>query len=154
MTTPRLRLPCLVLTLTALALGGCAASQADRPAPEPPMHHLQTGWTLSAIDGRPLPGSTAQPPTLTLSDGRIGGHAGVNRYSAALDEPALDEGRFLLGPAIATRMAGPPEAMALESEFLTALERVATLDRAALDAGTLRLLDADGREVLRFRSAE
>lgn len=154
MTTPRRRLPGLLLTLAAIALAGCTATPADAPDPQAAMDRLRGDWTLAAIDTRPL-GATANAPTLTLVEGpRVVGHAGVNRYSAALDESALADGRFLLGPAIATRMAGPPEAMAMETEFLTALERVATFDRDALDTGTLRLLDADGREVLRFRSGE
>lgn len=120
---------------------------------------VQGDWTLDALEG--APGSELAPnlprglPTLSIaSDGRVSGMAGLNRYTSSLDPVALSEGGFAIGPAAATKMAGPPEAMRIEDQFLTALARVASFDAQQLAQGALALLDAHGTEVLRFIRAQ
>lgn len=65
--------------------------------------------------------------------------AGVNRYAV---EGAVSgkDGLSWSGPAV-TKMAGPPEAMALEDSFLQALQAVTRIE---LRDGRLRLTSADG----------
>jgi lactoylglutathione lyase len=92
-----------------------------------------------------LEGGSGQ--TLRLEEGTASGGAGVNRYSGAYE---LDEGRLTFGPLVTTRMAGTPEAMEAEQEFLASLASIAT---AALADDTLVLGDAVGKEILRFTLA-
>ena len=66
----------------------------------------------------------ATPITLKLGDGgRIAGKGPVNRYFGAV-QLAVDGSGRLTWPNAAfgmSRMAGPPEAMALESKFVQSL---------------------------------
>ena len=80
-------------------------------------------------------------PTIQFGEkNRVSGLAGVNRYTV---EGAVSgkDGLSWSGPAAATKMAGPPEAMALEDSFLQALQ---TVTRIELRNGQLRLTSADG----------
>jgi heat shock protein HslJ len=73
--------------------------------------------------------------------------SGVNRYGARVD---AGPGWLRVGGAMSTRMAGPPEAMALESEFLSRLQRAGGW---RIDGDRLRLLDAKGLELMTLRRA-
>jgi heat shock protein HslJ len=55
--------------------------------------------------------------TLSISEGRVAGHSGCNRYSASIEYgPA--SGEISIGPVMGTRMACPEDQMALEAGFL------------------------------------
>jgi heat shock protein HslJ len=71
---------------------------------------------------------------------RVGGNAGVNRYTVEATVSGKDSIAWTSSP-ITTRMAGPPEAMSMESDFLQALEAVTRIE---LEGGTLKLASADG----------
>ena len=90
-------------------------------------------WVLRRWSpGEPAP---AQPEvTLSYRDGRISGRAGCNGYFASATGEA--PGEIAVGPAGATRMACPPEAMAVETRFLGILPRI---DRYAFLSGQLTL---------------
>ncbi|MBX3724846.1 MAG: META domain-containing protein [Xanthomonadales bacterium] len=118
----------------ALALGACSASGVREEAP--------TGaWRLAGA------GADARGPTLEfLSDGRVAGHAGCNRYSSQAQWLPPDGLRF--GPAAATKMACMDEAvMAQEVAFLQMLGRVAAWRR---EGSELVLLAADGTGLARL----
>jgi heat shock protein HslJ len=77
----------------------------------------------------------AQPEvTLSYGDDRISGRAGCNTYSASVQDHA--PGAIAVGPAGATRMACPPDVMAVEKRFLGILPRI---DRFGFLAGQLTL---------------
>lgn len=91
---------------------------------------------------------TLRGQAVALPDGRrptvgfpaadeVSGFAGVNRYTM----------RWPGGPATATKMAGPPAAMALENQFLEALQLVTKIERTA---GGVRLTSPDGTTRLEF----
>lgn len=81
--------------------------------------------------------------------GQATGRGGVNRYGGTF---AVDgEGGIEAGPFMSTRMAGPPEAMEQEREFLALLAQAVA---AEVVDGELRI-ECEGRtEPLRFRLAE
>ena len=76
---------------------------------------------------------------------RVSGMAGINRYSGGVSLSAT--GGVTFGPMIATKMAGPSDAMELEAGFLDALS---TVTRMEYQAGKLKLTTADGATRLEF----
>jgi heat shock protein HslJ len=91
-----------------------------------------TRWRLVELAGESV--DTNRPPTLVFAaEGKISGHAGVNRFRGSLRV----EGETLkAGPLVATRMAGSPAAMGREAKYLGALQSASRLER---DGDTLRL---------------
>lgn len=139
----------LLLALAALLLAACGSRPAPRaaaaPGPPPPDWAAISGepYTLESltVGGEAVPVTGERRPTMQFTpEGRLGGFAGVNRYSAGAAAP--EPGRLTLtGAPISTRMAGPPEAMRLETRFLDALQKVRNL---SWDGPLLVLTDPEG----------
>ena len=111
-----------------------------------------TRWQLVSMPGVPAPSSpglsAASAVTLEFDGaGRASGRAAVNRYFGSF---TADGTALKFGSTGVTRMAGPPDAMAAESEYLARLGRVA---RYETGAGRLRLMDASGTTLLEFQAA-
>lgn len=69
-------------------------------------------WAVSAIGtGDEAETLLDAAVTLEVSDGRVSGFGGVNRYTAHLEDDVI-------GPIATTRMAGPPDVMAQEARYL------------------------------------
>jgi heat shock protein HslJ len=119
----------LIALFLPLLLSACASS-APRPAT---LDDLLGTWQLDAA----IP-IGSRVPTLTIQrDGSVHGNGGVNTYRSSLDTAALARGQWRAHPAMATRMAGPQESMALEHAFLEAIGRA---DAVEIDGQRLRLL--------------
>jgi heat shock protein HslJ len=97
-------------------------------------------WRLANVE---VPAGSRIPTLSFGQDGSIAGNAGVNRYRSAADVPSLAAGRWLIQEVSCTAMAGPPAAMALEQDFLRALE---TANAVAIRDGLLQL--AHGERML------
>ena len=108
-----------------------------------------SAWQLDAMPGATLaPAGGGVAPTLRFeAAARASGGSGVNRFGARVD---AGDGWLRVASPMVTRMAGPPEAMALEAEFLGRLQRAGHW-RVAGDR--LRLLDAAGAELMSMRRA-
>ena len=138
------------------ALSGCAGG----PAP------VNTDSTSAAAAAVPLPridstewrcvrlvdaggrqvDVTDRPPTLRIEpEGRASGFAGVNRYFADVTFGSVTSPpeplRF--GPVGATRMAGPPERMALEGAFTAMLGTVRSARVMSAPGGPLLVLTSE-----------
>jgi heat shock protein HslJ/phosphoglycolate phosphatase-like HAD superfamily hydrolase len=88
--------------------------------------------------------------TLEVSnDGTVSGSTAVNRYGG---KASIDGNKITLGQLVMTRRAGPPALMDQESKFVAALEKVASFQ--VDDAGLLNLLDAEGKNLIRFSKLE
>jgi heat shock protein HslJ len=88
--------------------------------------------------------------TLEVSnDGTVSGSTAVNRYGG---KASIDGNKITLGQLVMTRRAGPPALMDQESKFVAALEKVASFQ--VDDAGLLNLLDAEGKNLVRFSKLE
>jgi heat shock protein HslJ len=117
-----------------------AVMETDRPA-----SLAGTAWLLAEMPGATTMAGPRGPLSLSFDDsGRASGNSGVNRFSAAAQADAT---RLVFRSAISTRMAGPPDAMALESLFLARLQQTASWQ---IDGGRLSLRDAAGTELMRF----
>lgn len=104
-----------------------------------------TAWVLESVVGTPAPASRRVSTTLAFADGMVFGQAGVNRFNARAD---AGEGWIRIAPVATTRMAGPPELMKDEREFLDRLQRCGAW---RVDGDRLHLRDAQGQTLLRFR---
>jgi len=137
-----------LLLLVSCAAPGTEPSDGGPEEPVPPVEELVGNWALEELHGLPL--DTARPgraPGLRVdADGRLSGFSGVNRFTGGLDVAALAEGRFVTGPLVSTRMAGPAEAMDLERRYLEALGRPSSV-RIVRDA---LVLVEDGKVLARF----
>lgn len=152
-----------LLALTAAA--ACSVMACTTPAPTAPgggttvaaaLPRLDgTTWTcveLVGADGRPRE-VTDRPPTLLIgADGRASGFAGVNRYfaDATLGNTITAVTPLRFGPVGATRMAGPPERMALEDAFVAMLGSVRSATVVAEARGPLMTLSDERGACARF----
>jgi putative lipoprotein len=124
--------------------GGSGATGSATTAPSSPM--VGKTWTLTMLEGAqvPAPAADRRQPSLTFgADGRIKGLTGLNTFSGTY---TLDGQNLKFGNMAMSRMAGPPEAMALEQKLVAAL-RATTGWR--MTGGKLELLAGD-RVVARF----
>jgi len=149
----------IVLGLGIVLAAGCTSASTSSSGPSPgtqpmpipmttplPQALAGSAWQVVALPRFSLaPGTSLSLASLTLrfeEPARAAGNSGVNRYSAQANADA-SQLRFV--SPISTRMAGPPELMALESEFLARLQAVAAWK---IDGHRLRLSDAAGLELI------
>ena len=134
--------------LLFLGLAACArTSERDgESAAAPPI--ADRDWELVAVGDLDNPrGAQDRPATIRFDSAaaRAGGFAGCNRFSAGY---TLRGDTIAFDAPVATKMMCP-DAMALETSFLGALERVT---RYEATESTLILFDATG-PVARFRAS-
>jgi uncharacterized lipoprotein YbaY len=101
-------------------------------------------WVLESIGGADI--TAMRPASLRFGDdGRVTGSTGVNRMFGGYD---ITDGRLSVTTPGTTSMAGPPEAMAVETLFLRAITGGGDV---AVDGD--RLTIGDGETLLTFRAA-
>ncbi len=140
----------LLLMFAAGCSNGQSGAVADGDGAAANSAALQASdWTLQSlvIDGQALPLPPGSAATLRAVEGEgVSGMAFVNRYSGRL--AVTDAGGLSWGQAFAlTKMAGPPELMELESQYLQALQQTT---RARIDGSGLTLQSGDGKTKLVF----
>lgn len=140
-----------VATGSEAALSPAADTQVDSgqelAETEALPRELIGSWTLVEIDGQAVPEAGTTPTLDILDDGSVGGIGGINRFRTHLD---IVDGLLSFGPVGATKMAGPPEAMDLESAFFARLDAVSTYQVEGEEL-TLR---GDDTESLKFKKTE
>ena len=146
---------CLTLLMTtAAAMTGCRSGDGgttDQGASERAVTALRGAWTLEQIEGDAvaalLPEGSRAPFISVDEAGRVTGFGGVNRLSSSLDIASASKGQWRLSPVITTKMAGPAQAMNLESRFVSLLGDAGTYE---IDDQRITLFNGDRRGVLRF----
>ena len=133
----------LVVAWGVLTLGACRAASGG-------VGEVPAGtWRVVGLEGAEL-GSLPRAPEITLgADGALSGFAGVNRFSGRAEPEALHAGQLRTGPLAATRMAGPPAAMAVEARLFALLATALDWRREGAEL-TLR---AEGRTLVRLQEA-
>jgi len=140
----RRALACRVIGLGLAGLGLVGLTGGCR-APDPAAAVRSTTWHAADMGGRGIAAGVAS--TLHLdAHGRASGTTGCNRFTGPVSI-AGDEVR--LGPFASTRRMCAPPVMDQEERYLEAL---AGARHFRLEDGTLRLQDAQGRELVRFVS--
>jgi heat shock protein HslJ len=127
--------------LALLVLPGCAGAVPEGPLP-PDL--AGTSWLAATVAGQPVPADVAVTLEFPAAD-RIAGRSGCNRYSGPI---GVVDGRLVIGPLAATRMACPPPQMTLETAFLGALNGASRLRR---DNSALVVEPTDGGAPTRLR---
>jgi heat shock protein HslJ len=102
-------------------------------------------WLLESLNGEALPAGIKTPTLSVKEDGSLAGFGGVNRFFGKV---ATDD-KKLFGPIGSTMMAGPPEAMKVESQLFQAFEKAT---RATSADGKLKLLDSADQVLAEFVS--
>lgn len=131
-----------VLAVLSLALAalGCGSSGGSGGKIE------GVNWKLESymIAG----GTRAVPSSVTVTalfeEGRVSGESGVNTYRG---EYKLSGASLRISNVATTLMAGPPEAMEVEQEFVSLLERTRTF---TAEGTGLKMFDDAGAEILVF----
>lgn len=145
----------VIASALVISTQGCTTGHPMPRSTEPISVRALTGeWAIVSIEGEDtaslLPDG-AKAPTLQFSDeGRLSGFAGVNRFSGSLDTEKLISGKWDVGQVVSTKMAGPPELMALEQRILSALDSA----DAIVSTGGSIVLTAKGKESLALVRAE
>jgi heat shock protein HslJ len=110
-----------------------------------------TAWEATGINngtGAVATGEHTGRASLVFGDGgALTGRTGVNSLMGGYE---ADGDSLTFGQIAVTRKAGPPELMALEEQFLTALDRVTAW---SLDGTRLVLRDADGSTQVTLKPA-
>ena len=117
MKTPLLRLCPTVCTLWLLT--ACVS-----PPPPGEMKQIaeRNRWELAHWGDRSVPyGDDAQPVILSFKDRRVSGHAGCNRYAAAISF-GPQAGEVTVSRGMTTRMACETRRMEFEAAFIKAFE--------------------------------
>lgn len=106
-------------------------------------------WALESIGKKPFVLETSQRPQLEihLREMTLNGHDGCNHFFASIE--FVDDQTISFGPIGSTRMYCQP--MDLPDRFNQHFNRTASY---ALEGLTLRLLDAEGKELLQFRKID
>ena len=150
----------LLPLIAAAACGGGENAESKLVAEQPPAENppvvqvkpvaaavlpaeLLGPWTLVAIDGGSFAEIGNAPFMIVAEDGTVGGMSGVNRFNTQV---TIEEGGMSFGLAAASKMAGPPEAMKLEQNFMARLGAISTFE---VEGDTLRMWAGDN-EALTF----
>ena len=132
--------------LSSFALFVLPACDSQTKSAQQPIASLAgQSWTCITLDGAAI--TAMRPPTITFGGaGRVNGFSGVNRFGGSVESAKAGEIHF--GQMMSTKMAGPPEQMALESSFLGALARA---DRYVVTDAEL-IFSAGKTKLVQFKS--
>ncbi len=109
----------LITTTMFLLLTACIPTT---PPDEMKQVAERNRWELAHWGDRAIPYADAgQPVVLAFHEGRVSGHAGCNRYSAAVSF-GPNAGDVTVSHGITTRMACEPRRMEFEAAFIKAFE--------------------------------
>jgi heat shock protein HslJ len=142
----------LVMCFGAFCLLGNTAAAESSPAPSQPATLETVEWTLTEMNGKPMQSAAKGRqtfPTLRFSAEKkqASGFSGVNRFFGSYER---EDEKLKFGPLAGTRMAGPPEAMELEKDFVTMLRNVTHF---RISNGMLELLQSE-QVVARFSATK
>lgn len=143
---PRHRLMLLIAGITAAVLAACAGLSGEAGLGAP----LEgTYWKLVEAGGK-APKSAADRFDAHIrfeaETKRVSGYSAVNNFSGTYEASGS---KLRFGPVAATRRAGPPDAMEVESKLFIAFDATRSY---RISGQSLELLDAGGKPLARFES--
>ena len=116
----------IALILLSIAIIGCTNNQnKNATSPTPP----QLLTSVDSISGNEYTlveddnsFAISNPITIKFENDKISGSAGINKFFGGYEMD--EEGNITTKPFISTRMAGSPELMARENEFLSEISKI------------------------------
>ncbi len=102
-------------------------------------------WKATEIAGTTVLATEGYQATAEFASGTLSGSGTVNRFSAEYTTEAGD--KITISQPAATLMAGPPDAMAQEQAYFSALEKATQF---AVTADTLTLTDDQGTTLVTY----
>ena len=133
----------IVVLFAFYFLCGCDSQSKSRQQPIASL--AGQSWTCVTLNGAAI--TATRPPNITFDGaGRVNGFSGVNRFGGSVE--SAEAGELHFGEIMSTKMAGPPEQMALESSFLGALARA---DRYVVTDAEL-IFSAGKTKLVQFKS--
>ncbi|MFN7022434.1 MAG: META domain-containing protein [Phycisphaerales bacterium] len=139
-------------TLPACQGGGGLGGAGSGAGMVDAVQKLAGEWVLAKMEGAEvasmLPAGWRVPSLNFGTDGKVSGYSGVNRLAGGFDVAKAAEGKLGLGNLASTRMAGPPEAMKVESMFTGLLGKVDGF--TFTDSGKGLSLTEQGKTLLEF----
>jgi copper homeostasis protein (lipoprotein) len=127
-----------VALIVAGLVAGCSAATGTGGAKALEAH----AWKVSKLAGAAYTGNANI--TAEFSAGKVLGNAGVNRYNGTYTTTA---DKITIDPGQMTLMAGTPEAMNAEQEYVSALKSAATF---SADDTSLKLMDSSGAVTVEY----
>lgn len=144
----------VTLAIAAASMPACTGTVCKLPAERTGIDVMTGAWRIVSVRGeevaKALPEGAREPTLMINDDGSIAGFAGVNRVSGRVDAKKLAQGVWEAGPMVSTKMAGPPELMALEREIMLVLD---TADAIVHTGGSV-VLTIEGEEGLALMRGE
>ena len=135
-------LPLLAALLASAALG-CGGDEEEGAADPSSLEGVP--WVLAS--GVDVDGWEAVAPSLTFEDGQASGSSGCNQLTGSY---TVDGSSLEVAGIAMTAMGCPPPADEVERTYMDTLQQTASWRS---EGDELVLLDADGGELLRYRSA-
>jgi len=127
------------LIASALVLSGCTSGNVKLLQAHP--------WTVTKLGSEVYRGQAKI--TATFSGGQISGSTGVNSYSGSYKSGGGNA--ISISNVAMTQIAGSPEAMAAEQQFVKALQAAASY---AVDEDSLTLFDSTGAALVVFSAGK
>jgi heat shock protein HslJ len=132
--------PALFVQLFFGCGSGCSVGNGAAAGEATTVHLEDTDWILVELNGEAI--TVAEPmmrPSIRFDReaGLAAGNSGVNQFSGGY---TLADGSIEFGPMRSTMMAGPPEAMEREADFMKALD---AMTGWRIVDGRLELLDGE-----------
>ena len=131
---------------------GGSAAPSTAAAPAAAGSGLEgTLWRLTEYlgpDGNAVPVPETIAASATFAGGNVSGNAGCNDYTGSY---TVDGEVLTIGPLAATKKACGPAESAVETAFLTVMEKVATY---SVSGDTLELKTADAKVRLKFAATQ
>lgn len=141
-----------MLVLGLVVATGCSSAEPTTPAEEPaaPTQEITgTKWNAleMGVSGKNIDVMSSAPITAEFGeDGTLSGSSGVNTYTTKY---TVEGNKIEIAPEIATTMmAGPEDAMAQETNYLTTLPTAVSF--SFTEDGKLVLLGPAGNMVVRY----
>jgi heat shock protein HslJ len=137
----------LIAGLAAALLAACTNMPPEAAASRASL--AGTYWKLLEAGGKapkPQPGEPAAHIRFEAAGNRTSGYSAVNNFNGSYE---AEEFKLRFGPVAATRRAGPPDAMEVESKLFIAFDATRSY---RISGRSLELLDAGGKPLARFEA--
>jgi len=141
----------LLLVAVLLTVSGCSSGATTSTSGADNSKALEGhAWKATEVSGvTALVTDPGFEITAVFAAGKLAGSGSVNRYTATYQTQAGD--KITISQPAATAMAGPPQAMAQEQAYFSALAKATSY---AVTADSLKLMDGQGATLVAYSAVQ